>query len=47
MAGVFALIHRRRDRIAVAAALLAPLAVCAGLIPVRTTCEPRLRPHRV
>ncbi|HWG27278.1 hypothetical protein [Actinospica sp.] len=28
---------RRRDRIAVTVALLAPVAVCAGLIPVRTT----------
>jgi hypothetical protein len=34
---MFALIHRRRDRIAVTASLLAPLAVCVGLIPVRTT----------
>ena len=34
---MFALIRRRRDRIAVTAALLAPVAVCAGLIPVRTT----------
>jgi hypothetical protein len=37
MTGMFALICRRRDRIAVIAALLAPVAVCAGLVPVRTT----------
>jgi len=37
MTGMFTLIRRRRDRIAVTASLLAPLAVCAGLIPVRTS----------
>jgi hypothetical protein len=34
---MFALLRRRRDRIALIAALLVPVAVCAGLIPARTT----------